>query len=90
MNYIIVWDFEVWKETSKTMITQSKYVREILKRFNMSDCKASSIPLDQNLKLYSEDGTKDADGTLYQQLVRSLNCLTTTRPDIAYAVSVLS
>ena len=48
------------------MITQGKYVREILKKFSMSDCKASSIPLDQNLKLYNEDGTKDEDGTLYQ------------------------
>ena len=48
------------------MMTESKYVRGILKRFNMSDCKVTSIPLDQNLKLYSEDGTKYADGTLYR------------------------
>ena len=71
LNYCL--GLEVWKETGKTMITQSKYVREILKKFNMSDYKATSIPLDQNLKLYNEDGTKDAYGTLYRQLVGSLN-----------------
>ena len=26
---------EIWREGSKTMITQSKYTREIMKRFNM-------------------------------------------------------
>jgi hypothetical protein len=56
----------------------------------MSECKAMSTPLEQNAKLYSEDGTKEADGTLYRQLVGSLNYLTTTRPDIAYSVSILS
>lgn len=36
------------------------------------------------------DGSKYADATLYRQLVGSLIYLTTTRPDLAYAVSVLS
>ena len=57
---------EVWRESGKTMITQSKYVREILNRFNMSDCKVSAIPLEHNVKLCSQDGSKDADGTLYR------------------------
>ena len=56
----------------------------------MSDCKAMSTPLEQNAKLYKEDGTKEANGTLYRQLVGSLNYLTTTRLDIAYSVNILS
>jgi hypothetical protein len=56
----------------------------------MSECKAMSTPLEQNAKLYNEDGSKEADGTLYRQLVGSLNYLTTTRPDIAYSVNILS
>ena len=81
---------EGWKETGKTMITQSKYIREIFKRFKMSECKESSIPLDHNLKLYSDDGAKEADGTLYHQLVGILNYITTTRSDIAYVVTILT
>ena len=42
---------EVWREPSKTLITQSKYTKEILKKFNMSDCKAMSTPLENNAKL---------------------------------------
>ena len=56
---------EFWKEYGRTIITQNKYIREMLKKFNMSECKATSMPLDQNLKLCNEDGTKEEDGTLY-------------------------
>ena len=75
---------EVWRQSSKTLITQSKYTKEILRKFNMSECKATSTPLEHNAKLYSEDGTKEADGTLYHQLGGSMNYLTTTRENIAY------
>ena len=46
--------------------------------------------MQQNLKLSSDDGTIQVDATLYRQLVGSLIYLTTTRPDLAYSVSVLS
>ena len=81
---------EVWRELGKTLITQSKYTKEILKKFNMSDCKAMSTPLKQNAKFCKEDGTKEANGTLYHQLGGGLNYLTTTRIDISYLVSILS
>ena len=56
----------------------------------MSECKSLFTPLDQNVKLYNSDGSKEADGTLYRQLVGSLNYLTTTRPDLSYSISILS
>ena len=81
---------EIWREFGKTSVTQSKYTREILERFNMNECKAVSTPLEHNVKLSSVDETKEANDTLYHQLVGSLNYLTTTRPNIAYSVSILS
>ena len=81
---------EVWRENGKTLITQSKYTKEVLRRFNMNTCKPISTPLEQNVKLNNNDDSKEVDGTLYRQLVGSLNYLTTTRPDIAYSVSILS
>ena len=81
---------EIWREGSKTMVTQSNYTREILERFNMRESKAVSTPLDQNAKLSSLDETRATNGILYRELVGSLNYLTTTRPNIAYSVSILS
>ena len=37
---------EVWRDPGKTLITQSKDTREIIKRFDMSECKAVSTPLE--------------------------------------------
>eukprot|EP00253_Pinus_taeda_P008987 PITA_08987 len=56
----------------------------------MDQCRTAATPLQQNLKLSSDDGTKEVDATMYRQLVGSLIYLTTTRPDLAYSVSVLS
>eukprot|EP00253_Pinus_taeda_P026461 PITA_26461 len=81
---------EVWKDSGQTFLTQGKYARTLLERFRMEQCKTTATPLQQNLKLSSDDGTKQMDSTLYRQLVGSLIYLMTTRPDLAYSVSVLS
>ena len=73
-----------------TLVTQSNSIRELLHRFHMDECNSFLTPLDQNDKLYSDDGTKEVNGTLYRQLVGSLSYLTTTRLDIAYSVNILS
>jgi hypothetical protein len=44
----------------------------------MNTCKPISTPLEQNVKLNNNDDSKEVDGTLYRQLVGSLNYLTTT------------
>ena len=44
-----------WIEFGKKFITQSNYAKEILDRFQMSECKSVSTPLDQNVKLYNNE-----------------------------------
>jgi hypothetical protein len=46
--------------------------------------------MQHNRKLYCDDGSKEVNDIVYRQMVGSLNYITTTRPDIAYYVSVLS
>jgi len=56
----------------------------------MDWCKDALMPLQQNLKLQNDDGSKEVDATLYRQLVGSLIYLTTTKPNLAFTVSTLS
>eukprot|EP00253_Pinus_taeda_P013451 PITA_13451 len=81
---------EVFRDTGQTFLTRGKYARNLLEKFGMDRCRSAATPLQQNLKFSSDDGTKEVDATLYRELVGSLIYLTTTRPDLAYSVSVLS
>ena len=81
---------EVWRNAGQTFVCQSKYVRDVLQRFKMDKCKSSTVPMQQNVKLSCDDGSKEVNSTMYRHMVGSLNYLTTTRPQIAYFVSVLS
>lgn len=65
----------------------------MLDRFGMTDCKAVSTPIVPGTHLYKEEILKASpkDLVLYQSMVGSLMyAMVETRPDIAYAVSVLS
>ena len=56
----------------------------------MTDSKTCTSPLEPNVKLLATDGESLLDATLYRQLVGSLIYLTVTRPDISYAIHLVS
>ncbi|KAH7433075.1 hypothetical protein KP509_07G054000 [Ceratopteris richardii] len=56
----------------------------------MMDCKPTSTPMEVNHKLSMDDNMPDVDAKKYRKLVGSLIFLCNTRPDICYAVGVLS
>ena len=66
------------------------YASEVLKMFNMSNCKTSPIPIITGSKLSKDNEGSTVDPTLFKRLVGSLMCLTGTRPDIMYGVSLIS
>jgi hypothetical protein len=73
-------------------INQIGYVKEILKRFHMEDCKAIRVPLDPKTKLKKNEN-KDVEMVKvpYQQVVGSLMyAMLCVRPDLAYPISVVS
>ncbi|GMI77003.1 cysteine-rich RLK (RECEPTOR-like protein kinase) 8 [Hibiscus trionum] len=71
-------------------VSQETYAKEILRRFKMEDCKPVSTPVDCGVKLSRHDMGKVIDATLYKSLVGCLRYLTCTRPDILYAVGLVS
>ena len=63
-------------------LNQGKYVVEILKRFDMLDCKSMATPMDTNLKLLSDESLELVDVTWYRHIIGSLIYLRNTRKDI--------
>jgi protein associated with RNAse G/E len=88
MHYFL--GLEVWQRQNEIFLNQGKYAVEILKRFDMMDCKAMPMPMVTNLKLLSDTSSETVDVTLYRQMIRSLMYLKNTRPDICFAVNTLS
>lgn len=82
--------FEVKQAKDGIFCSQRKYVRDLLLRFDMHNCKASTTPMNTNEKLVLKDGTEPADPSYHRILIGGLNYFTHTRPDIMYSVSVLS
>ncbi|KAK1389830.1 hypothetical protein POM88_018008 [Heracleum sosnowskyi] len=65
-------------------INQSKYTRNLLKRFNMQDCATASTPIATATKLDPDQGA-EVDVTHYREMIGSLLYLTASRPDIMFA-----
>jgi histone deacetylase 1/2 len=75
------------KRTSEGFyLSQGKYVEELLDRAGMTDCKAAATPADTKPKASADDGKPLPDGAFYRSMAGTLQYLTLTRPDIAFAV----
>ena len=69
-------------------ISQSKYVKELLKKFDMSESKSIQTPMSTSVSLDKDEKGKNVDQKLYRGIIGSLLYLTASRPDILYAVCV--
>jgi len=72
------------------LISQAKYVANILERFNMQNKKPTPTPTIMGLELRKENCSSNVNLTLYKSMIDSLMYLTATRPNIMYAVSLVS
>ncbi|KAD5318024.1 hypothetical protein E3N88_17970 [Mikania micrantha] len=67
-----------------TFIHQSKYVKDLLNKFDMNDCKIISTPMATSPGICPDDNGEPVDQTLYRCMIGSLMYLTASRPDIIY------
>ncbi|CAN6723360.1 unnamed protein product [Malus baccata var. baccata] len=68
-------------------VHQHKYVKELLQKANMEECKPCLTPCHPNQKLLNHGSPPISDLTTYRSLVGALQYLTFTRPDIAFSVN---
>src|SRR5581483_7056210 len=66
-------------------ISQGKYVREMLHKFELTTCSEMKTPMAPALKLDKDSNGKPVDFSLYRGMIGSLLYLTASRPDIMYA-----
>ncbi|CAJ2633694.1 unnamed protein product [Trifolium pratense] len=88
MSYYL--GIEVKQEDHGILITQEGYAKEVLKKFKMDDANPVSTPMECGIKLSKHGEGETVNPSLFKSLVGSLRYLTCTRPDILYAVGVVS
>ncbi|GJV49479.1 putative ribonuclease H-like domain-containing protein [Tanacetum coccineum] len=77
---------QVQQKEDGIFISQDKYVAEILKKFNYSNVKSTSTPIDLEKPLVKDGDADDVDVHLYRSMIGSLMYLTASRPDIMFVV----
>ena len=81
---------EIARSRKGITVSQRKYILDLLKDTGMSGCRPADTPIDPNQKLGKDSEGTPVDILRYQRLVGRLIYLSHTRPDIAFAVSLVS
>ena len=97
LHYCLGVEFKRNRAARTITMNQHKYLEEVLKRFNMEECKAIGTPLDTHEKLPKltneefEEVRAEMQGVPYKSAVGCLMyAMVATRPDLAFPVSVVS
>ncbi|GJQ95127.1 putative ribonuclease H-like domain-containing protein [Tanacetum coccineum] len=77
---------QVKPKEDRIFISQDKYVTEILNKFGFTDVKTASTPMETHKPLLKDTDGEDVDENLYRSMIGSLMYLTSSRPDIMFAV----
>ncbi|WRX12923.1 Reverse transcriptase [Theobroma cacao] len=88
MSYFLGIEFKQMDD--QIVIHQSKYAKDLLKKFNMSFCKPTPTLFAAGCKLDKDDGEIKTNATIYKSMIGCLLYLSTSKLNIMYATGLLS
>nr|GEX89760.1 putative ribonuclease H-like domain-containing protein [Tanacetum cinerariifolium] len=77
---------QVKQKKDGIFISQDKYVAKILRKFGLTEGKSACTPIDIEKHLQKYPDGEDVDVHTYRSMIGSLMYLTSSRPDIVFAV----
>jgi hypothetical protein len=60
---------QVCQRNQGIFISQTKYIREMIKRFRMEDCKLVNTPMQNNCELSKDDDSKSTYHRQYKSMI---------------------
>ncbi|CAM8959928.1 unnamed protein product [Rhodiola kirilowii] len=79
---------QVKQKADGIFISQSKYARNLIKKFDLKKETHKRTPAATHVKVTKDEASATVDQTLYRSMIGNLLYLTASRPDIAHAVGV--
>jgi hypothetical protein len=80
---------QITQRSEGMFISQEKYLREMLKRFQMEDSKPVGTPMVTGCKLSKDDDSLDVDQSSYRSMIGSLLYITTSHPEIMHVARMV-
>ena len=80
---------QVQQATDGIFLSQEKYLKQILKKYGMEDCKPVSTPMITGCNLSSHDDSPMVNQLYYGSMIGCLLYLTKTRLDIMHDVGIV-
>jgi hypothetical protein len=80
---------QVNQSSAGIFISQEKYLKEMLKKFQMEDSSPISTPMVVGCKLSKDDMSLDVDQRTYRSMIGSLLYITASCPDIMQVVGMV-
>jgi hypothetical protein len=79
-------EIQIHQRNQGIFISQTKYIREMLKRFGMKDCKPVINSMQTSCKLSKDNDSKYIDQRQYRSMIGTLPYVTGSRPNVMQAV----
>ena len=79
---------QIRQQDSGIFLSQSKYAKNLVKKFDLESASSIRTPMSPNVKLTVDLLGKSVDPSLYKSMIGSLLYLTASRPDISYSIGV--
>ncbi|KAL5578552.1 hypothetical protein UlMin_020251 [Ulmus minor] len=86
LNYFL--GLQVKQKDDGMFITQSKYAKNLVKKFGLENAKIYNTPMSTTVKISKDDRGISVDSKLYRSMIGSLLYLTASRPDLCFSVGV--
>jgi hypothetical protein len=71
---------QICQSNQGIFISQTKYIKEMIKRFGMEDCKPVITPMQTSCKFSKDDDSKSTDQRKYRSMIGILLYVTASRP----------
>ena len=88
LNYYL--GIEVKQEEDRITIKQEAYAKKVMTQFRMIECNPTKFPMEPRSQLYKDPDGQPVDAMDYRHVIGCLRYLLHTRPDLSFAVGVLS
>lgn len=81
---------EVNQQKGFVEIKQEAYAKRVLEKVGMGSCNPTKFPMDPKAVITKDEGGATGNSTEYKSIIGGLRYLVHTRPDISYAVGIIS